>query len=115
MVFVREMELRYTACAVFVLLFCAKKTLVSLLFSMAGTTGLEPATSAVTVSLKPVTYRNAGQWVAPFGANRHTEEPLLWPCCALDFGSFSKKSPPKRSETSAVLRHYSHFSALSSA
>jgi hypothetical protein len=47
-VFVREMELRYTACAVFVLLFCAKKTLVSLLFSMAGTTGLEPATSAVT-------------------------------------------------------------------
>ena len=52
---------------------------------MAGTTGLEPATSAVTVSLKPVTYRNAGQWVAPFGANRHTEEPLLWPYRALDF------------------------------
>ncbi len=52
---------------------------------MAGTTGLEPATSAVTVSLKPVTYRNAGQWMAPFGAKRHTEEPLLWPYCALNF------------------------------
>jgi hypothetical protein len=52
---------------------------------MAGTTGLEPATSAVTVSLKPVTYRNNGQWMAPFSANRHTEEQLLWPYCVLDF------------------------------
>ena len=52
---------------------------------MAGTTGLEPATSAVTVSLKPVTYRNAGQWVAPIGPKRHTEESLLCPSCALKF------------------------------
>jgi hypothetical protein len=46
---------------------------------MAGTTGLEPATSAVTVSQNPVTYRNNGQWMAPFSAIRHTEEQLLWP------------------------------------
>jgi hypothetical protein len=56
-----------------------------LLCLVAGTTGLEPATSAVTVSLKPVTYRNAGQWVAPIGPKRHTEEPLLCPCCARKF------------------------------
>ena len=58
---------------------------VSALECMAGTTGLEPATSAVTVSLKPVTYRNAGQWVAPIGPKRYTEELLLCPCCALEF------------------------------
>jgi hypothetical protein len=46
---------------------------------MAGTTGLEPATSAVTVSQNPITYRNNGQWMAPFSANRHTGEQLLWP------------------------------------
>ncbi len=67
-----------------VTLVCSHKLLhfVSL---VAGTTGLEPATSAVTVSLKPVTYRNAGQWVAPIGPKRYTEEPLLCPCCALKF------------------------------
>ena len=49
---------------------------------MAGTTGLEPATSAVTVSQIPVTYRNYGQWVAPIDRKRHTEEQLLCPYCA---------------------------------
>jgi len=52
---------------------------ISFLECMAGTTGLEPATSAVTVSPKPVTYRNAGQWMAPLEAKRNTWEPLLWP------------------------------------
>jgi hypothetical protein len=52
---------------------------------MAGTTGLEPATSAVTVSQNPVTYRNNGQWMAPFSAIRHTKEQLSWPYCAHDF------------------------------
>jgi hypothetical protein len=32
---------------------------------MAGTTGLEPATSAVTVRKKPVTNRNQGQRTTP--------------------------------------------------
>jgi hypothetical protein len=52
---------------------------------MAGTTGLEPATSAVTVNRNPVTYSNNGQWMAPFSANRHTKEQLSWPYRALDF------------------------------
>ena len=82
---------------------------------MAGTTGLEPATSAVTVSLKPVTYRNAGQWVAPIGPKRYTEEPLLCPCCALKFPLKTLLTLQNRPETSAVLRHNSHFSTLSSA
>ena len=53
---------------------------------MAGTTGLEPATSAVTVNQNPVTYRNNGQWMAPFSAIRHAEAQLLWPYRALDSG-----------------------------
>ena len=58
---------------------------VTLVECMAGTTGLEPATSAVTVSQNPVTYRNNGQWMAPFSADRNTEEQLLCPYRALDF------------------------------
>jgi hypothetical protein len=60
---------------------CATKSFV--IFDLvAGTTGLEPATSAVTVSLKPVTYRNNGQWVAPLDPKRNVEESILWPYCA---------------------------------
>jgi hypothetical protein len=51
-----EQHLGYDTRAVFVLLFVAKKTLLTSLFSMAGTTGLEPATSAVTVQHSDVTY-----------------------------------------------------------
>ena len=51
---------------------------------MAGTTGLEPATSAVTVSQISVTYRNYGQWVAPIDRKRHTKEQLLCPYCGLN-------------------------------
>lgn len=56
----------------------ATKPIISLGL-LAGTTGLEPGTSAVTVSLKPVTYSNAGQRVAPIGPKRNTKEPLLCP------------------------------------
>jgi hypothetical protein len=41
---------------------------------------------AVTVSPKPVTYRNAGQWMAPLEAKRHIWEPLLLPYRAIVFG-----------------------------
>jgi hypothetical protein len=51
---------------------------------MAGTTGLEPATSAVTASWKAVTYRNQGERMATFGALRHSEELLLDPYWTLD-------------------------------
>jgi len=68
---------------------------------MAGTTGLEPATSAVTVSPKPVTSRNNGQWMAPLEAKRNTRERLSWPYCVHKFNLTN------RVETSAVQRHYS--------
>ena len=38
---------------------------------MAGTTGLEPATSAVTAERKLVTYWNQGERMAPFSALRN--------------------------------------------
>ena len=44
---------------------------VSLLECMAGTTGLEPATSAVTARRKVVTYWNQGERMAPFSALRN--------------------------------------------
>jgi hypothetical protein len=46
---------------------------------MAGTTGLEPATSAVTANWKSVTHWNQGERMAIFGALRHSEELLLDP------------------------------------
>ena len=49
---------------------------------MAGTTGLEPATSAVTVSVKLVTLSNQTARMAPFDALRHPWECLLCPYCA---------------------------------
>ena len=52
---------------------------------MAGTTGLEPATSAVTVSVKLVTLSNQTARMAPFDALRHPWERLLCPYCARDF------------------------------
>jgi hypothetical protein len=44
---------------------------ISLLESMAGTTGLEPATSAVTAERKRVTYWNQGERMAPFSSLRN--------------------------------------------
>jgi hypothetical protein len=61
---------------------------------MAGTTGLEPATSAVTVSQIHVTYRNYGQRVAPIVRKRHTKEPLVCPYCVQEY----------QAATSAVVR-----------
>ena len=49
---------------------------------MAGTTGLEPATSAVTVSVKLVTLSNQTARMAPFDALRYPWECLLCPYCA---------------------------------
>ena len=54
----------------------------SLLFavrSVAGTTGLEPATSAVTVNWKRVTYRNQEARMARFGSLRHPWQHLMYP------------------------------------
>jgi len=48
---------------------------------MAGTTGLEPATSAVTAHGKVVTNRKQASRMAPFGAQRHGWEPLMCPYC----------------------------------
>jgi hypothetical protein len=46
---------------------------------MAGTTGLEPATSAVTAKRKVVTYRKQASRMASFGAVRYDREPLSNP------------------------------------
>jgi hypothetical protein len=46
---------------------------------MAGTTGLEPATSAVTAKRKVVTYRKHASRMASFGAVRNDQEPLSNP------------------------------------
>jgi hypothetical protein len=46
---------------------------------MAGTTGLEPATSAVTVSQKPVTYWNQEARMATQSTLRNPWKPLLHP------------------------------------
>jgi hypothetical protein len=54
------------------------------LWFMAGTTGLEPATSAVTVNWKLVTHWNQGERMAIFGALRHPGELLLDPCWTRD-------------------------------
>ena len=55
---------------------CQCRLNLDLLDSMAGTTGLEPATSAVTANQKPVTYWNQGERMAPFSALRNDWEPL---------------------------------------
>ena len=73
---------------------------------MAGTTGLEPATSAVTVSQNLVTYRNAGQWMAPIRPKRNTEEPLLWSYCALDFGPKSARDLCRPAALVALLDRF---------
>src|SRR5260370_39286733 len=52
---------------------------VSLVECRAGTTGLEPATSAVTAKRKVVTYRNHASRMASFGAVRYDREPLSNP------------------------------------
>jgi len=49
---------------------------------MAGTTGLEPATSAVTVSVKTVTLGIQTARMARFGALKNPGERLLCPYCA---------------------------------
>ncbi len=46
---------------------------------MAGTTGLEPATSAVTANRKRVTYRNQEARMARFSSLRHPWQRLLDP------------------------------------
>jgi hypothetical protein len=46
---------------------------------VAGTTGLEPATSAVTAKRKVVTYRKQASRMASFGAVRNDWEPLSNP------------------------------------
>src|SRR5438874_13802470 len=46
---------------------------------MAGTTGLEPATSAVTAKRKVVTYRKQASRMASFGAVGNEREPLSNP------------------------------------
>jgi len=46
---------------------------------MAGTTGLEPATSAVTAKRNVVTYRKQASRMASFGAVRNDQEPLSNP------------------------------------
>src|ERR1700678_923433 len=46
---------------------------------MAGTTGLEPATSAVTAKRKVVTYRKQASRMASFGAVRNDREPISNP------------------------------------
>ena len=51
---------------------------------MAGTTGLEPATSAVTVNRECVTYRNQEARMARFSSLRPPWERLLWTYCAHD-------------------------------
>ena len=50
-----------------------------LLECMAGTTGLEPATSAVTVSQKPVTYWNQEARMATQSTLKNPWNPLLHP------------------------------------
>ena len=62
---------------------------ISLLECVAGTTGLEPATSAVTAKRKVVTYRKQASRMASFGAVRNDREPLSNPyqthdLCPLD-------------------------------
>ena len=52
---------------------------ISLGECMAGTTGLEPATSAVTAKRKVVTYRKQASRMASFGAVRYDREPLSNP------------------------------------
>jgi hypothetical protein len=52
---------------------------LSLLECMAGTTGLEPATSAVTENQRQVTHWNQGERMAPFSALRNGWQPLLHP------------------------------------
>src|SRR5580692_7448565 len=52
---------------------------ISHLECMAGTTGLEPATSAVTAKRKVVTYRNKRHGWLLFGAVRCDREPLSNP------------------------------------
>ena len=52
---------------------------VSLVEYVAGTTGLEPATSAVTAKRKPVTIRNKTPRMAIFGANRDGQEQIIGP------------------------------------
>ena len=64
---------------------------------MAETTGLEPATSAVTAKRKVVTYRKQASRMASFGAVRYDREPLSNPyqthdLCPVDlcpFGNFA--------------------------
>jgi hypothetical protein len=48
-----------------------RQLILKSLESMAGTTGLEPATSAVTAERKLVTYWNQGERMAPFSALRN--------------------------------------------
>src|SRR5579884_525750 len=57
---------------------------LTVLFCMAGTTGLEPATSAVTVNRECVTYSNQEARMARFSSLRHPWERLLWTYCAHD-------------------------------
>ena len=73
---------------------------------MAGTTGLEPATSAVTVSQNPVTCWNNKQRMAPIRAIRHTKEPLLCPYCVLIFDS---KSPRDLCRPAALVAFFGPF------
>jgi hypothetical protein len=54
-------------------------TRLRFLGSMAGTTGLEPATSAVTVSQKPVTYWNQEARMATQSTLRNPWQPLSHP------------------------------------
>ena len=59
--------------------FVRQKRSATLLECMAGTTGLEPATSAVTAKRKVVTYRKQASRMASFGAVRNDREPLSNP------------------------------------
>src|SRR5450631_219163 len=72
---------------------------------MAGTTGLEPATSAATAKRKVVTYRKQASRMASFGAVRNDREPLSNPyqthdlcpvdlCPALDLLAISIRPLP---------------------
>jgi len=58
---------------------CFAKHPVSPLECMAGTTGLEPATSAVTVSQRPVTYWNQEARMATQSTLKNPWNPLLHP------------------------------------
>ena len=61
-----------------------RQLILKYLESMAGTTGLEPATSAVTAERKLVTYWNQGERMAPFSALRNPWKPLVCPYRARD-------------------------------